>query len=54
MEGDAGMPAEPPLDLHRLVATDVVQDHVDGTLWVVREDAVQEAEEVLRTGADLH
>lgn len=48
MEGDEGMPAEPLLDLRRLVATEVVQDHVDGPLWVVREDAVQEAEEVPR------
>ena len=49
MEGDAGMLAEPLLDIRRLVATDVVQDHVDGPLRVVREDAVQEAEEVPRT-----
>ena len=46
MEGDARMLAEPILDLRRLVATDVVQDHVDSPLRVVGEDAVQEAEEV--------
>ena len=40
------MLAEPILDLRRLVATDVVQDHVDSPLRVVGEDAVQEAEEV--------